>query len=104
MLKRRELLFVILLTLLPTVTSARVYDEDHPLVYEDAWDLWPYSFVNDTGEPTGFNIDLLKLIFKELNIPYRIKLKPTQAALNDLKAGRADLMCGMDAHFHNEYA
>ncbi len=104
MLKRRELLFVILLTLLPTVTPARIYDEDHPLVYEDAWDLWPYSFVNDTGEPTGFNIDLLKLIFRELNIPYRIKLKPTQDALNDLKTGRADLMCGMDAHFHNEYA
>ena len=83
---------------------SRVYDQEHPLVYEDAWDLWPYSFLNDTGEPVGYNIDLLKLIFKELDIPYRIKLKPTQNALNDLKAGRADLMCGMDAHFHNDYA
>ena len=83
---------------------ARVYDQEHPLVYEDAWDLWPYAFLNDTGEPVGYNIDLLKLIFKELDIPYKIKLKPTQSALNDLKAGRADLMCGMDAHFHNEYA
>ena len=87
-----------------TKQTARVYDEDHPLVYEDAWDLWPYSFLNDTGEPVGYNIDLIKLIFKELNIPYRIKLKPTQNALNDLKTGRADLMCAMDAHFHNEYA
>jgi len=80
------------------------YTEEHPLVYEDAWDLWPYSFLDNTGEPVGFNIDVLKLICKELDIPYRIKLKPTQDALNDLKAGRADLMCGMDAHFHNEYA
>ena len=84
--------------------ATRVYDEEHPLVYEDAWDLWPYAFLNDTGEPVGYNIDLLELIFKELNIPYRVKLKPTKDALNDLKAGRADLMCGMDAHFHNEYA
>ena len=83
--------------------STRVFTEDQPLVYEDAWDLWPYAFLTDTGEPVGFNIDLLKLICKELAIPYRIKLKPTQNALNDLKAGRADLMCGMDAHFHNEY-
>ena len=98
------ILIVILISLLPTITTARVYDEEHPLVYEDAWDLWPYSFVNDIGEPTGFNIDLLKLIFSELDIPYRIKLKPTQDALNDLKDGHADLMCGMDAHFHNEYA
>ena len=82
----------------------QTYTEDHPLIYEDAWDLWPYAFMNDTGEPVGYNIDLLELIFKELNIPYKVKLKPTQDALNDLKAGRANLMCGMDAHFHNEYA
>ena len=82
----------------------REYTEDHPLVYEDAWDLWPYVFLNENGEPVGYNVDLVKMIFKELDIPYRIKLKPTQDALNDLKAGRADLMCGMDAHFHNEYA
>ena len=80
------------------------YTEEQPLVYEDAWDLWPYAFLNDTGEPVGYNIDLLRLIFRELDIPYKIKLKPTQDALDDLKAGRADLMCGMDAHFHNDYA
>lgn len=84
--------------------SVKVFTEDHPMVYEDAWDLWPYAFLNETGEPVGFNIDLLKLICNELDIPYRIKLKPTKDALNDLKVGRADLMCGMDAHFHNDYA
>ena len=84
--------------------STRVFTKEHPLVYEDAWDLWPYAFLNEKGEPVGYNIDLLKLICKELNIPYRIKLKPTSDALNDLKAGQADLMCGMDAHFHNDYA
>ena len=84
--------------------STRVFTEQHPLVYEDAWDLWPYAFLNEKGEPVGYNIDLLRLICKELDIPYTIKLKPTSEALNDLKAGYADLMCGMDAHFHNDYA
>ncbi len=84
--------------------STRVFTKDNPLVYEDAWDLWPYAFLNENGEPVGYNIDLLKLIFKELDIPYIIKLKPTNEALNDLKAGQADLMCGMDAHFHDDYA
>ena len=82
----------------------REYTEEDPLVYEDAWDLWPYVFLNENGEPVGYNIDLLRMILNELDIPYRVKLKPTQDALNDVKAGRADLMCGMDAHFHNEYA
>ena len=81
-----------------------LFTEEHPLVYEDAWDLWPYAFLNENGDAVGYNIDLLKMIFHELDIPYIIRLKPTSAALNDLKAGRADLMCGMDAHFHNEYA
>ena len=88
----------------PNNESIRVFSEEHPLIYEDAWDLWPYVFLNDVGEPVGYNIDLLKLIFEELHIPYKIKLKPTKEALEDLKEGRADLMCGMDAHFHNEYA
>ncbi len=83
--------------------TIRTFTQEHPLVYEDAWDLWPYSFLNENGEAVGFNIDLLKMLCKELNIPYVIKLKPTQDALNDLRSGHADLMCGMDAHFHNDY-
>ena len=83
--------------------SIRTFTEERPLVYEDAWDLWPYSFLNENGEPVGYNIDLLKMLCKELDIPYIVKLKPTQEALEDLKNRHADLMCGMDAHFHNDY-
>lgn len=84
--------------------STRTFTEEHPLIYEDAWDLWPYAFLNENGEPVGYNIDLLRMLCKELDIPFLIKLKPTQVALEDLKNGHADLMCGMDAHFHDEYA
>ena len=41
--------------------STRVFTPEHPLVYEDAWDLWPYSFLNASGEAVGYNIDLVKL-------------------------------------------
>ena len=101
---------LILLAILPAIglaqeksDSLRIFTEEHPLVYEDAWDLWPYAFLNENGEAVGYNIDLLKMLCKELDIPFVIKLKPTQDALNDLKNRHADLMCGMDAHFHNEY-
>ena len=63
--------------------SVRVYTEEHPLIYEDAWDLWPYVFLNENGEAVGYNVDLLKMIFQELDIPYVIKLKPTKVALED---------------------
>ena len=80
-----------------------VYSMERPLIYEDAWDLWPYTFLNENGEPDGYNIDMLKLIFKRLDIPFIIKLKPTKDALEDLKNGKSDLMLGMDANFHDEY-
>ena len=80
-----------------------VFGTNRPLIYEDAWDLWPYTFLNENGEPDGYNIDLLKLICKRLDIPFVIKLKPTGEALQDLKDRQSDLMMGMDANFHDEY-
>ena len=82
-----------------TTDSTKVFTEEHPLIYEDAWDLWPYVFLNENGEPDGYNIDLLRIIFKRLNIPYIVKLKPTLEAQADLKSGKSDLMLRMDASF-----
>ena len=79
--------------------SIQTFTVEHPLVYEDSWDLWPYVFLNENGEPDGYNIDLLKLIFKELDMPYIIKLMPTLDAQNDLREGKSDLMLRMDAEF-----
>ena len=83
--------------------TPRTYTETSPLVYEDVWDLWPYSFLNDNGEPDGFNVDLIRLIMKELGIPYVIKMKSQPEAFRDLKEGRSDLMLGLQVGFHNEF-
>ena len=105
----RVLLLFLMLSVSLTTTSAqtenssRIYDLQHPLVYVDVWDLYPYVFLNDDGEAGGYNIDLLHMIFKELNIPFVVKLKPSKVALDDLKSGRSDLMLGMDAPFHHDY-
>ena len=82
--------------------STRIFTTERPLVYEDAWDLWPYVFLNENGEPDGYNIDLLKLLFKELDIPYVVKLKPTLEAQEDLKNGKCDLMLRMDASYSKD--
>ena len=62
------------------------YTEDNPLIYEDAWDLWPYSFLDDEGNPAGFNIDLVKQLLHRLKIPFEIRLKHSKNAYRDLKA------------------
>ena len=104
---RTLITFLCLLVLSPSHAqpsdSTRIFNREHPLVYEDAWDLWPYSFLNEEGEPVGYNIDLIKLICNELDIPYVIRLRPTIKALTDVKNGEADLMLAMNAHYHSQY-
>ena len=95
--------FLSLTTMAAKSDSTRVYTEQNPLVYEDAWDLWPYAFFNDNGEPDGFNIDLVRLIMKELNIPYIIRLRPQQQAFEDLRDRKSDLMLGLAVGFHDQY-
>lgn len=72
-----------------------------PIIYEDYWDLGPYSFINDEGEPDGFNIDLVKMIFRKLDLPYIIRLKSSTDVFTDIRNGKADLTCGMYAPFHD---
>lgn len=100
-----RLVTFVLLALLPfhTETSARDYTEDHPLRYVDSWDLWPFSYLDDNGNPTGFNIDLIRALMKRLDIPYEIQLKHSSNAYEDLQKGESDLIMGMHAPFHDTY-
>lgn len=84
--------------------SVRRYTPEHPLVYEDPLNIWPYSFLNEKGEPDGFNIDLFRLLMKELDIPYIIRLKPQHEVLKDLKDRKSDLTLGPTAEFYNKYS
>lgn len=83
--------------------KAREYTAEHPLVYEDVRGLWPYSFLNEDGQPDGFNVELIKMLLDELDIPYVIKIKRSQEAFEDLRDGRSDLMMGLAVGFHDEY-
>ena len=83
--------------------SVRVYTENNPLVYEDVWDLWPYAFLNDKGEPDGYNVDLIRMMMKQLKIPYIIKMKSSEETFRDLKNGKSDLTLGLAVGYHDEY-
>ena len=83
---------------------SREYTEEHPLVYIDTWDLPPYIFLNEMGEPDGYTVDVLKLLLNELKIPYVIKLKPTLDAQSDFRSGASDLIVNSDKLFPQMYA
>ena len=78
-----------------TKTIAREYTESNPLIIEGDWEYAPYEYLNDKGEPQGFNIEILKAIIEYMNIPYKIELKEWSDVLKDISEGKADLACAM---------
>jgi hypothetical protein len=83
--------------------STRVFSVEEPLVYVDAVNWWPYAFLDEAGEPDGYNIELVRLLLNELHIPYIIKLKPRQEVIEDMKTGMADLTIGLASGFYDDY-
>ena len=84
--------------------SALIYSAERPLVFEDSESIWPYTYLNDNGEPEGYCIDLLKLLMQKLDIPYVVRLKNHQEVLRDLKEGKADLVLGLGDVYENTVA
>ena len=68
------------------------YNAQHPLVIVGDWDKPPYEFLNDRGEPSGTNIDLMRMLCKELGIPCQFMLKEWSGALKTFERGDADII------------
>ena len=64
---------IISATATATSDSGLKYTKDNPLVYEDLWDLPPFPFINEEGQPDGFNIALVKEMMIRLNVRCGIK-------------------------------
>ncbi|MDD3051436.1 MAG: transporter substrate-binding domain-containing protein, partial [Candidatus Cloacimonetes bacterium] len=52
----------------------------------------PYEFVNQNGEPDGFNIDLINALAKALNLSVKIELRTWEYAKNAVESGEAEII------------
>lgn len=89
-------LVAILLALLLSSTRAEArfsdrYDSQHPLVVSCDWELPPYEFLDDNGQPAGYTIELLSAIFKKLDIPYRFVLRENPLAYDTAAHNRSNI-------------
>ena len=57
--------------------------------------FYPYEYIDNSGQPAGFNIDLLKAVSEEMNLNISIELKPWHEVRKDLESGRINLITGM---------
>lgn len=55
----------------------------------------PYEFINDKGEPDGFDVDLTRAIMEELNLPYDLQLEDWSTVLHEFEDKKVDLLTGV---------
>jgi two-component system, sensor histidine kinase and response regulator len=55
----------------------------------------PYEFINDQGEPDGFNVELFRELAKELNLNYELYLEPWMQVRKEIESGEIDVVTGM---------
>ncbi|MFI5335639.1 MAG: transporter substrate-binding domain-containing protein, partial [Opitutales bacterium] len=55
----------------------------------------PYSFVDQTGQPSGFTVDLLKAIARRENLEIEFVAEPWEKVLEDFKAGRISILANV---------
>ena len=68
------------------------YTEDHPLIVACDWDFQPYEFMNNEGRPSGYNVEVLSLIFERLAIPHKFMMQEWYLATEIFERHEADLI------------
>jgi signal transduction histidine kinase/ABC-type amino acid transport substrate-binding protein len=66
-----------------------------PLIARGDQSFPPYEFINESGQPDGFNIDLLKAISRRLEMNVDIGLDAWETVREDLAKGDIHLVTGM---------
>ncbi|WP_111415181.1 transporter substrate-binding domain-containing protein [Billgrantia lactosivorans] len=75
-------------------TNAANADRDVIVVGGDHYHP-PYEFLDEDGEPAGYNVELTRAIAEVMGIEVRIELKPWSEVRRGLEQGEIDILQGM---------
>ncbi|MFO7998813.1 MAG: transporter substrate-binding domain-containing protein [Bacteroidales bacterium] len=59
------------------------------------WYYPPYEFLNNKGEPDGFNVELFEALARELGLNYTLELGPWSQVREELVKGEIDVILGL---------
>jgi len=81
------------------------FNDERPVTIVCDWDKPPYEFLNDMGQPSGSNIDIMRAIMDELSLPCRFVMKEWGNAIKTFERGEADLILANSRRFRSaDYA
>ena len=105
--KMARLIFVSLCLCVPFLNTVAQslsdkYNAQHPVTVVCDWDKPPYEFLNNEGEPSGSNIDIMRAVMKELNIPVKFIMKEWSTALKTFERHDADIILANARRYRRE--
>ena len=105
--KRLYTYFIMLLLSATAIRSTAqqlsdTYTKQRPVVIVCDWDKAPYEFLNNNGQPSGSNIDVMQAVMKELNLPCRFVMKDWSIALKTFERGDADIILANARRYRRE--
>ncbi|MFP4619593.1 MAG: transporter substrate-binding domain-containing protein, partial [Spirochaetaceae bacterium] len=65
------------------------------IIARSDWGYPPFEYLNEAGEPEGFNIDILRRIAEIMNLDIRINLGPWEEVRKEIERGEIDILAGM---------
>ena len=78
------------------------YSDEKPLIIVSDWDFQPFEFLNNEGKPSGYNIEVLDLIFTRLDIPHKFVMQEWYIASEMFEKHQADLIHALYAYYNIE--
>ena len=93
-----------LLAVMPSVAQPlrERYTNVRPIIIACDWDKPPYEFLDDNGHPAGSNVEVMKAIMEQLNLPCRFVMKEWNNAIKTFERGEADLILANRKRFRGK--
>lgn len=94
------ILSLFLSVLLPSFLAAAPYRDleyfrTHTIIVRGDFQFAPFEFINDSGKPDGFGVDLFKTLMDRLGLKYDLKLEEWSRAQEQLQKDSVDVLIGM---------
>jgi PAS domain S-box-containing protein len=90
---RRRLFLLTAFGLLTLAGAAAAQPEGaRSLVYGGDHEFPPYEYLNEQGNPEGFNIHLIRALAREAGMSIDIRLGPREERMKEFEAGKTDVM------------
>ncbi len=79
----------------PTENQNQDINSKKSLIVRGDWEYPPFEYINEKGQPDGFNIEIIRRIAQLMNLKIEIDLGPWDTVRRQLEQGEIDILAGM---------